>query len=99
MQYLVGLVRHLLQVVADAGGSDDMAKAVAAVRAVDLKKFKVMSWQQVAFDMGRHGDTIDTGRLPDILKRMLQPPPSPAPPPAAAAEAMEDVRASCFANA
>ena len=41
-QYLAGLVRHLLQVVARAGGAGNMNKAANAVRTVDLSKFDVV---------------------------------------------------------
>ena len=59
-----------------------MDKAVAAVRAVNLGKFKAESWQQVALDLDKHadeldaelGDDIDARPLSEILKLVLQPP-------------------------
>ena len=63
----------MLQVVASAGGSDNMEAAAAAVGAVELSKFKAISWRQVAFDVDRYADDIDTGPLKDVLKLVLTP--------------------------
>ena len=62
-----------------------MDKAVAVVRAVNLSRFRVESWQQVALDLDKHadaldaelGDDIDARPLSEILKLVLQPPPKP----------------------
>ena len=62
-----------------------MDKAVAAVRGVNLSKFRVESWQQVALDLDKHadeldaalGDDIDARPLSEIIKLVLQPPPKP----------------------
>lgn len=64
-------MRHLLRVVAAAGGADNMDKAVAAVRAVNLREFQAMSWGQVAFDVRRFADVIETGELSGILSLVL----------------------------
>ena len=62
-----------------------MDKAVAAVRGVNMSRFRAESWQQVALDLDKHadeldaalGDDIDARPLSEILKLVLQPPPKP----------------------
>ena len=65
-----------------------MDKVVAAVRAVNLSKFRATSWQQVLSDLDRHadelaaelGDDIDARPLSEILKLVLKPIPKPPTP-------------------
>ena len=52
--------------------------AAAAVRAGG---FDAASWRQVALDVDRHGDKIDTGQLSDIIDLVLHPPAPPPPKP------------------
>ena len=56
-------------VVEDSGD-----KAAAAVR---VGGFDAAAWRQVALDVDRYADKIDTGQLSEIINLVLNPPPPP----------------------